>query len=151
MHLLIHRDGRCALDVTKGVDRGTDTEIADTLDTDIRRLILTVIAVLTVLDRTLANPIRMAPTSLPRTSRPLRALRARTASSRRSKLTGSTPSATAVHTKIIEDVLKPQFFCVRTRADPMGPYGLNTQRIVADVVVEGMEPIQRAPVGVDWS
>lgn len=38
---------------------------------------------------TLAKPIRMAPTSLPSTSRPLRAFLALTASSRRSKLTRS--------------------------------------------------------------
>jgi hypothetical protein len=33
----------------------------------------------------------------------------------------------------------------------MGPYGLNTLRIVAGVVVDGIEPIQRARVGVDCS
>ena len=45
--------------------------------------------------------------------------------------------------------LKPQFLCVNTRADSMGPYGLNTLKIVAGVVDEGIDPIQSARVGVD--
>ena len=55
-HLLVHWDGRRALDVAKGMDRGTNAEIADTLDTDVRRLVLAAIAILAVLDRDLGEP-----------------------------------------------------------------------------------------------
>jgi len=43
---------------------------------------------------------------------------------------------------------KPQFLCVRTLADSMGPKGLKTLRMVAGVVVDGIEPIHSARVGV---
>jgi len=49
----------------------------------------------------------------------------------------------------MEGSLNPQFLWVRTRADSMGPKGLKTLRIVAGVVVEGIDPIHKALVGVD--
>jgi hypothetical protein len=49
------------------------------------------------------------------------------------------------------NLLNPQFLCVNTLADSMGPYGLNTLRMVAGVVVDGIEPIHKALVGVDCS
>jgi hypothetical protein len=52
-----------------------------------------------------------------------------------------------VQVKII--VLNPQFLCVRTLADSIGPNGLKTFRMVAGVVVDGIEPIHKALVGVD--
>ena len=54
-HLLVYRDGGCALDVTEGMDCGANAQIADTLDTDVRRLVLAAIAILAVLDRDLGE------------------------------------------------------------------------------------------------
>lgn len=49
-HLLVDRDGRCTLDIAESVNSGTDAEVADTLDVDVRALVLTAAAILSVLD-----------------------------------------------------------------------------------------------------
>ena len=103
------------------MDRGTNAEIADTLDTDVRRLVLATIAILAVLDRDLGEPNTNSANVAAQDVAAVEGLARPNCVIKTFKVDWGTPSATAIHTEVIKHILKPQFLCVRTRADSMGP------------------------------
>ncbi len=121
-HLLIDGNRRGPLDVSESMDRSPDAQITNALNVDVGRLVLAAIVVLAILDRHLRETDTDGPDITAKNVTSVEGL----TSPNRIVQTFEVDCAKSVnintqHTSNEKHVLKPQFLCVRTRADSIGP------------------------------